>query len=65
VPIAAHATVADGRLHLTGLVAGLDGAQLIRDELEDDAAYPARAGEALAACLRAQGADRLLVGLIS
>ncbi|MFL6210710.1 MAG: hydroxymethylbilane synthase [Pyrinomonadaceae bacterium] len=65
VPIAAHATVADGRLHLAGLVAGLDGAQLIRDSLEADAAHAAAAGEALAVRLREQGADRLLVGLVS
>ena len=65
VPIAAHATVAAGRLRLAGLVAGLDGAELIRDTLEDDAEHAARAGEELAERLREQGADRLLVGLVS
>lgn len=65
VPIAAHANVADGRLQIAGLVAGLDGAELIRDTLEDDAEHATRAGEALATRLRAQGADRLLVGLVS
>jgi hydroxymethylbilane synthase len=65
VPIAAHATVANDRLQLAGLVAGLDGAQLIRDSLEAEAAHAAAVGEALAARLREQGADRLLVGLTS
>ena len=63
VPIAAHATVLDGRLHLAGLVAALDGSQLIRAALEEDSARAEQAGDALAANLRAQGADHLLAGL--
>ena len=63
VPIAAHATVAEGRLRLAALVASLDGAQLIRGALEDEAAEAQRAGEMLAEGLRAQGAERLLAGL--
>ncbi|HEX8181677.1 MAG TPA: hydroxymethylbilane synthase [Pyrinomonadaceae bacterium] len=65
VPIAAHATVAYGRLYLAGLVAGLDGVQLLRAALEADATEARSAGETLAANLRAQGADQLLVGLTS
>src|SRR5437763_1675723 len=60
VPIAAHATVTDGRLHLDGLVAGMDGREIIRAAIEADASEAARAGEALAARLREQGAERLL-----
>ena len=63
VPIAAHATVSDGRLRLAALVAALDGTQLIRAALEDDVTRAETAGAALAANLRAQGADRLLAGL--
>ena len=63
VPIAAHATISDGRLRLAALVAALDGTQLIRAALEDDVTRAETAGAALAANLRAQGADRLLAGL--
>jgi hydroxymethylbilane synthase len=63
VPIAAHATVHDNRLHLAALVAALDGTQLIRAALEEDIARAEEAGNALAEALRAQGADHLLAGL--
>jgi hydroxymethylbilane synthase len=63
VPIAAHATVSDKRISLSGLVAALDGARLIRAALEADAARAEEAGEKLAAHLRAQGAEQLLEGL--
>jgi hydroxymethylbilane synthase len=64
VPIAAHATVKDGRLHLDGLVAGMDGKEIIRAAIEDHATQAAHAGEALAARLREQGAERLLAGQV-
>jgi hydroxymethylbilane synthase len=60
VPIAAHATVTDGRVRLDGLVASLDGAHVIRDTLEGAAAEADALGEALAARLRQRGADALL-----
>jgi hydroxymethylbilane synthase len=60
VPIAAHAVVENGRLHLTGLVAGPDGAEIIRDQLEAATTDAQGAGEQLAARLRERGADRLL-----
>ncbi|HEX8556881.1 MAG TPA: hydroxymethylbilane synthase [Pyrinomonadaceae bacterium] len=60
VPIAAHATVADGRLSLDGLVATLDGSELLRDRIEGDAEDGEALGEALAARLLARGAARLL-----
>ncbi len=65
VPIAAHATVHDGCLHLAALVAAMDGSELIQDRLEDDTANAARTGVALAARLRERGADRLLVGIVN
>jgi len=63
VPIAAHAVVNGDALRLEALVAALDGTQLIRDSIEDDAAHAARAGETLAARLRERGAAKLLEGL--
>jgi hydroxymethylbilane synthase len=60
VPIAAHATVADGRLHLDGLVASLDGAHVIRDTLEGATADADALGQALAARLMERGAGALL-----
>lgn len=63
VPIAAHAVVSGASLRLEALVAALDGEQIIRDVLEDETAHAARAGETLAARLRARGAETLLAGL--
>ena len=60
VPIAAHAKVADGRLSLDGLVATLDGTQVLRESLDGDAADAARVGEELAAMLLERGAGELL-----
>jgi len=60
VPIAAHATVEGGRLSLAGLVATLDGAEVLRDHVEGDAADAAGLGEELAALLIERGASRLL-----
>jgi hydroxymethylbilane synthase len=63
VPIAAHATVSEGRLRLDGLVASLDGAQVIRDAIEGDAADADGVGEALAARMSERGAAALLTDL--
>jgi hydroxymethylbilane synthase len=63
VPIAAHATVSEGRLRLDGLVASLDGAQVIRDAIEGDAANADGVGEALAARMAERGAAALLSDL--
>src|SRR5579885_454621 len=63
VPIAAHATVSDGRLRLDGLVASLDGTQVIRDSIEGDAGDADGVGEALAARMSERGAAALLSDL--
>lgn len=63
VPIAAHGTIAAGRIRLEALVAALDGSRVIRDTLDGDAAEATAVGQSLAARLREQGADELLVGL--
>lgn len=60
VPIAAHATVEGRRLKLDGLVATLDGTQVLRASLDGEAADAARVGEELAARLLERGAGELL-----
>ena len=63
VPLAAHAEVANGAVQLRGLVASPDGRRVARAEVRGEASAPERAGEALAAALRAQGADAILAEL--
>ncbi|HEX3557857.1 MAG TPA: hydroxymethylbilane synthase [Pyrinomonadaceae bacterium] len=63
VPIAAHATVEGERLHLDGLVASLDGGEVMRDSFEGDARDAAAVGEALAARMLERGAASLLAAL--
>jgi hydroxymethylbilane synthase len=60
VPIAAHATVEGSRLKLDGLVATLDGGEVLRGSVEGDADDAAALGERLAALLIERGAARLL-----
>ena len=60
-PVAAYArATAPGRLSLTGLVAGIDGDPVLRDELDGDAAQPASLGRQLAARLLGRGARAVL-----
>jgi hydroxymethylbilane synthase len=63
VPLAAHATTADGVLHLQALVASVDGRRVVRAEgqgLEKDAA---EVGAAVARELLDKGADSILAEL--
>ncbi len=60
VPIGAHATVAQSRLRLLGVVASPDGSDLVRDESEGPAAEAERIGRELGQKLLAAGADRIL-----
>jgi hydroxymethylbilane synthase len=60
VPIGAHATVTDGRLHLVAVVVSPDGAELVRDESEGLADDAERIGRELGEALLAAGADRIL-----
>jgi hydroxymethylbilane synthase len=60
VPIAAHATVAGKGVRLEGLVASVDGKELIRDTVEGTADDPEAIGIQLAERLLARGADRIL-----
>ena len=60
VPVAAHATVADGRLNLQGMVADLNGERLIRDGLSGSAAQAEDIGRRLADSILAQGGAQIL-----
>ena len=59
-PVAAYATVSNGTLVLTALVAHPDGSQSIRESISGDAAEAEQLGETLAARLLENGARELL-----
>lgn len=59
-PIAAHAVVAGETVRLDGLVASLDGAEILRGQVSGGAEGAEAVGARLAAELRARGADALL-----
>jgi len=63
VPLGAYAEHAAGRLRLRGFVATPDGTRMAQAELAGDVADPETLGLALAAELRAQGADAILASL--
>ncbi len=63
VPLGAYAEMRDDRLWLRGFVATPDGARMARAELTGDYRDPEALGLALAAELRAQGADAILAAL--
>jgi hydroxymethylbilane synthase len=58
VPLGAHATVSNKQIHLTGIVASLDGLKHIRESVS--ASDPETAGKELARILKEKGADSLL-----
>jgi hydroxymethylbilane synthase len=60
VPIAGHATVRDGTVHLRALVASLDGLQIIRGERSGPREGARKLGEALAEDLLSRGAGDIL-----
>lgn len=59
-PLAAHATIADGRLTLRALIAHPDGTRIVRGEDAGDAADGARLGRELAVRLLRDGGAGLL-----
>jgi len=63
VPLGAYAEIAGRGLRLRGVVASPDGARVVRGEVAGDPDAPERAGEALAAELRARGAAEILARL--
>ncbi|PWU03151.1 MAG: hydroxymethylbilane synthase [Terriglobia bacterium] len=60
VPIGAHASVSDGRLHLVAVVASPDGAELVRAGSEGPVSAAASLGRDLGAELLARGARKIL-----
>jgi hydroxymethylbilane synthase len=60
VPVAAHATVADGRLRLQGLVTNLNGRKVIRDSLSGSPLQAEEIGRRLADRILSQGAAQIL-----
>nr|WP_301549471.1 hydroxymethylbilane synthase [Duganella sp. BJB1802] len=65
VPLAAYATVEDGRMHLRAMVATPDGARMASAEVRGAAAEPEALGEQVAALLRAQDAVDILASCLS
>ena len=63
VPIAAHAVVENGHLQMHGLVANLDGTQVIRAVKNGPASDPEAQGAAVAEDLLRQGAREILDAL--
>jgi hydroxymethylbilane synthase len=60
VPVAAHASVDDGQVSISGLVAELNGAAMVRETLTGPASAAGAVGRALAERLLAAGAARIL-----
>ena len=59
-PIAAHATITDGRLVVEGLVGRVDGTEILRASTEGPAAQPEALGIRLAEDLLGRGAAKIL-----
>ena len=60
MPIAAHATMEDGTLTLTGLVAGVEGDRIIRKEASAPSSGVADLGRRLAEDILAAGGREIL-----
>lgn len=60
VPIAAHAHIRNGRIHLSALVGLPDGSRLARADAEGSVTDPERLGLQVSEALRAQGAMEIL-----
>jgi hydroxymethylbilane synthase len=61
-PVASYATIADGQMTMTALVASEDGARVIRESRQGAADDAGRLGTAVAESLLANGAAELLSG---
>ena len=60
VPIGVNSNIDNERLHLTGMVASLDGKRLIKNKVTGNINEPELVGIALAKKLKLQGADKIL-----
>jgi hydroxymethylbilane synthase len=60
IPIGAHATISSGRMSIDGLIAALDGSEIVRRRSDGDAGNPEALGAMLAGELLAAGGDHIL-----
>ena len=60
VPIGVNSSIEDNQLHLTGMVASIDGERLIKDKSIGNINHPEEVGKKLAEKLKLQGADEIL-----
>lgn len=60
VPIGVNSFIEKDQLHLTGMVASIDGGTLIRDKIIGQSSHPENIGRELANKLKSQGADKIL-----
>jgi hydroxymethylbilane synthase len=60
VPMAAYARVESGIINIEGLIASLDGKEVIRDKMSGPARDPEKLGRNLAETLLEQGGDKIL-----
>ena len=60
VPIGVNSYIQNEKLHLTGMVASLDGERLIKDQYIGNINDPDQVGKELAHKLKLQGADKIL-----
>ena len=60
VPIAAHASIIDGRFYLIGMVADPDGSKMIRDGIEGEPEQAEKLGHELGRKVLQAGADQIL-----
>ena len=65
LPIAAHALIEDKQIKLSGLVAKLDGSEIIKSEKQGDIMDAENIGSSLAELLLERGADVILKELIN
>jgi hydroxymethylbilane synthase len=65
VPIAAYATVSNHTIHLTGMVAGLNGQPLLRDEISAQTDQADTLGKTLANNLLERGAKEILAQIVN
>jgi hydroxymethylbilane synthase len=63
VPLGGYTEVRDGKLHMRGFVSSPDGKHMVRAEQIGNLKAPEELGNAIAASLRAQGAEEILAAL--
>ena len=64
IPIGVNSCIEGDQLTLIGMVASLDGKQLIKDSITGDRNKPEEIGSQLADKLKEQGADEILAAIL-